>query len=40
MVVKVAQDAAKAAVLAQVKGINDALLNQAVLEMTKVANKN
>ena len=40
MVVKVTQDAAKAAVLAGVKGINDALLNQAVLEMTRVDNNN
>lgn len=40
MVVKVAQDAAKAAVLAGVKGINDALLSQAVLEMTRVDSKN
>jgi SpoVK/Ycf46/Vps4 family AAA+-type ATPase len=39
MVVKVAQDAAKAAVIAGAKGIDDALLNQAALEMTRVETK-
>jgi SpoVK/Ycf46/Vps4 family AAA+-type ATPase len=39
MVVKVAQDAAKAAVLAGIKGINDVLLDQAVVEMKKADTK-
>jgi SpoVK/Ycf46/Vps4 family AAA+-type ATPase len=39
MVVKVAQDAAKAAVLAGIKGINDVLLDQAVVEMKRVDTK-
>lgn len=39
MVVKVAQDAAKAAVLAGAKGINDVLLDQAVLELKRADSK-
>jgi SpoVK/Ycf46/Vps4 family AAA+-type ATPase len=39
MVVKVAQDAAKAAVLAGIKGINDMLLDQAVAEMKRADTK-
>lgn len=39
MVVKVAQDAAKAAVLAGIKGVNDVLLDQALVEMKRADTK-